>query len=47
MDLAEGVTVRVLGLEPLIEIKRRMGRPKDVAVVPLLEATLDERKKRG
>jgi len=33
----------VLDLPALIEVKRRAGRPKDLAVLPVLEATLDER----
>jgi len=37
---AEGMKFRVLGLERLIEVKRLAGRPKDLAVLPLLEATL-------
>lgn len=38
-----GVTrARVLSLERLIEIKKRLGRPKDQAMLPLLLATLDE-----
>jgi hypothetical protein len=38
--------VRVLGLERLIAVKTRTGRPKDRAVLPVLMATLDERKLR-
>jgi hypothetical protein len=34
--------LRVLELRPLIEIKRRAGRPKDLAALPYLEATLEE-----
>lgn len=34
--------VRVLSLERLIQIKQRLGRPKDQAMLPLLLATLDE-----
>ena len=37
--------VRVLGLEKIIETKMRAGRAKDKAVMPLLLATLDERRK--
>lgn len=38
-----GVTrARVLSLERLIQIKQRLGRPKDQAMLPLLLATLDE-----
>jgi hypothetical protein len=33
----------VLDLPALIEVKRRAGRPKDLAVLPVLEATLHER----
>ena len=37
-----GDTLRVVKLAELIEIKRRAGRPKDLAVIPVLEATRDE-----
>lgn len=40
------VSVRVLSLERLIELKRELGRPKDVAMLPVLEATLRERQRR-
>lgn len=40
------VTVRVLELSKLIEVKARANRPKDRAVLPLLIATLDELKTR-
>jgi hypothetical protein len=43
----DGLEVRVLRLAKLVELKRQLGRPKDLAVLPLLEATLKERKKRG
>ncbi len=33
-------------LRELIAIKRRAGRPKDLAVIPYLESTLDELEKR-
>jgi hypothetical protein len=46
MTLADGSTVRVLTLPALIEAKERSGRPKDLAVLPLLRATLDEARKR-
>jgi hypothetical protein len=42
MDLADGLAIRVLGLRSLIGIKERTGRPKDLAVIPVLRATLDE-----
>lgn len=34
------MTLRVLQLEELIVVKERAGRPKDLAVLPLLRATL-------
>ena len=43
MKLAGGLTVRVLSLPALIEAKERSGRPKDLAALPVLRATLDER----
>ena len=39
LDVA-GHPVKVLALEDLIRTKRAAGRPKDLAVLPLLEATL-------
>jgi hypothetical protein len=47
LQLGEQALVRVLGLSTLIEVKRRAGRPKDMAVIPFLEATLDEIRKQG
>lgn len=40
------MTVSVLGLPRLIEVKARANRAKDRAVLPLLIATLDEQKSR-
>ena len=45
--LSADVAIRVLDLPTLIAIKRRTARPKDLAVLPLLEATLDETKRRS
>jgi hypothetical protein len=36
----EGMDVRVLSLERLIDVKQKAGREKDLAVLPLLRATL-------
>jgi predicted nucleotidyltransferase len=36
----DGRAVRVIQLEELVEIKRRAGRPKDLAAIPYLEATI-------
>jgi len=35
-----GRKIAALGLERLIEVKQRAGRPKDLAVLPVLRATL-------
>ena len=39
--------VRVLSLERLIEVKQKAGRDKDLAVLPLLRATLARSRDRG
>ena len=44
MTLSGGAALRVLSLPALIEAKERAGRPKDLAALPVLRATLDERK---
>lgn len=44
---AEGMRFRVLGLPRLIEVKRLAGRPKDLAALPLLQATLERRRSSG
>jgi hypothetical protein len=46
MSIGEGRTVRVLSLPALIEAKERAGRPKDLAALPVLRATLDETRRR-
>lgn len=43
----EGRALRVLDLRELVAIKKRAGRPKDLAVIPYLESTIDEIEKRG
>lgn len=45
MRLADGRAIRVLSLPALIDMKQRLGRPKDLAVLPFLRATLDELKR--
>ena len=47
LELADGARVRVLSLSALIATKERTGRPKDLAVLPLLRATLDEATRRS
>jgi len=40
-----GQGVKVLSLSRLIELKRAFARPKDLAMRPVLEATLRERER--
>ena len=47
MTLSSGRSIRVLRLSALIDAKERSGRPKDLAALPVLRATLDEQTKRG
>jgi hypothetical protein len=42
-----GVPVRVLSLRRLIEVKQRAGRPKDLAVLPVLRTTLERIEKKS
>lgn len=46
MKLADGLAIRVLSLPALIDSKERSGRPKDLAALPVLRATLDELQRR-
>lgn len=47
MRLSSGRIIRVLSLPALIDAKERSGRPKDVAALPVLRATLDEQEKQS
>jgi hypothetical protein len=47
MRLGNEQRVRVLGLRALIASKERAARPKDLAALPALRATLDEIERRG
>ena len=42
-----GLSVPVLELSRLIAVKEGLGRPKDLAVLPTLKATLEEIRRRG
>jgi hypothetical protein len=42
LRLTQDLNIRVLALPALIEAKERSGRPKDLAALPVLRATLDE-----
>jgi hypothetical protein len=47
MDIGEGMHVRVLNLDTLISVKEQLGGEKDLAVLPILRRTLEEKKKRS
>jgi hypothetical protein len=47
LELVEGLVVRVLDLPTLIELKEHADRPKDLAVLPVLRATLAETRRRS
>jgi len=47
LDLGDGLVVRVASLRDLIRMKQAAGRPKDIAQVPALVATLEQRRERG
>jgi hypothetical protein len=47
LDLGEGLKVHVIDLPTLIELKEKAGRPKDLAVLPVLRATLAETLRRS
>jgi len=47
VELGGGVRVRVIDLPTLIELKEEAGRPKDLAVLPVLRATLAETLRRS
>jgi hypothetical protein len=42
LSLGEGLSVRVIDLPTLIDLKEKAGRPKDLAALPVLRATLAE-----
>ena len=47
-QLAEGnLRIQILDLPMLIQVKTESGRDKDFQAMPLLLATLEERKRRG
>ncbi|HEY5907548.1 MAG TPA: hypothetical protein VIZ31_05850 [Vicinamibacteria bacterium] len=47
LELRPGLVLRVIDLPTLIELKEKAGRPKDIAVLPVLRATLAETLKRA
>jgi hypothetical protein len=47
VDVGGALIVRVLDLDALIEVKREVGRDKDLATLPVLVRTLEERRRKG
>lgn len=47
LELEEGLSVRVIDLPTLIALKEQAGRPKDLAALPVLRATLAESLRRS
>jgi len=47
LQLADGLVVRVIDLPTLIALKEAAGRPKDLAALPVLRATLAETRRRS
>ena len=45
MDIGGGVRIRVLNLDKLIAIKEELAGEKDLAMLPLLRRTLEEKRK--
>ncbi len=45
LGISEGLRIRVLDLETLIAIKEELGGEKDLAVLPILRRTLEEKRK--
>jgi hypothetical protein len=43
---ASPLLMKVACLEKIIRSKKALGRPRDLAVIEILERTLDERKKK-
>jgi len=46
IDIGQGLTVRVLDLETLIDVKEEAGGENDLAMLPVLRRTLEESRRR-
>jgi len=46
VSLGDALRVRVIDMPTLIQLKEEAGRPKDLAALPVLRATLDESERR-
>jgi len=47
LELGQGLTVRVLRLEKLIDLKEQLNSEKDRAMLPILRRTLEEKRRSG
>jgi len=45
LDSSDGLRIRVLDLETIIEIKEQIGGEKDLAALPILRRTLEEKRR--
>jgi predicted nucleotidyltransferase len=45
MEVSRGVRVRILNLDKYVEIKEKLNREKDRAVLPVLRRTLEEKRR--
>ena len=46
LEVGEGLRVRVLNLETLIAVKEEVGGERDLAVLPIMRRTLEEKRRR-
>ena len=46
LEVGAGLRVRVLNLETLIAVKEEVGGEKDLAVLPIMRRTLEEKRRR-
>jgi hypothetical protein len=47
LEVAEGLRVRVLDLETLIAVKEEVAGERDLAVLPIMRRTLEEKRRRS
>jgi hypothetical protein len=47
MEIGEGVRVRVLNLATIVALKEELAGEKDLAVLPILRRTLEQKRKRS
>jgi hypothetical protein len=47
LEVSAGLSIQVLDLATLIQIKEEVGGEKDLAALPILKRTLEERRRRS